>query len=104
MPCNQIILNKIEISVANLDMLTKALETLIEQGIIPRYRLGGERAREQATRIITQGFVSLPAGQEHLADRIKQEYSRQAVQAAALKFNWRMREGRQGHLTVTRRA
>lgn len=83
MPCDQIILNKVEISVANLDLLTKALETLIEQGVIPRYRLGGGDAKQQAARIKREGFISLPTGQEHLADRIKQEYARQVVQAAA---------------------
>ena len=103
MPCDQIILCKIEISAANLDLLTAALETLIGQGILPRYRLGGERAREQAARIIRQGFISLPAGQEYLADKIKSEYSRQSVQAAARKFGWRLQEKTPQKLTVTRR-
>ena len=102
MPCDQIILCKIEISAANGDLLTLALETLIEQGILPRYRLGGERAREQAARIIRQGLVRLPAGQEFLVDRIKQEYSRQAVQAAARKFGWRVYQKSPQKLTVTR--
>ena len=103
MPCDQIILCKIEISAANGDLLTLALETLIEQGILPRYRLGGERAREQAARIIRRGFVSLSAGQEHLADRIKQEYSRQVVLAASRKLGWRVYQKTPQKLAVTRR-
>ena len=103
MPCDQIILNKIEISATNLDLLTLALETLIEQRILPRYGIGAARVSELAARIIRQGFVSLPAGQEHLADRIKQEYSRQAVQAAARKFGWRLQEKTPQKLVVTRR-
>ena len=103
MPCNQIILNRVKIEAANLDLLTAALETLIEQGILPRYGLGGERAREQAARIIRQGFVSLPAGQEYLADKIKSEYSRQAVQSAARKFGWRVYQKTPQKLAVARR-
>ena len=103
MPCDQIILCKLEIGATNVDLLTLALETLIEQGILPRYRLGGERAQEQAARIIRQGFVSLSAGQEYLADRIKQEYSRQAIQAAARKFNWHVYRKTPQKLAVARR-
>ena len=103
MPCNQIILNKIEISVANPDVLTRALETLIEQGVLPRYRLGGERAHEQALRIIKQGFVSLPKGQEYLADRIKREYAHQAIRVAGRKFNWRITQQTPQKMTATRR-
>ena len=105
MPCDEIILNKVEIKVANLDLLTKALESLIDQGKAPRYWDGGYRAREQAEQIIKRGFVRLPAGQEHLADLIKQEYSRQAVQAAARKFNWRIQENSRAKnkLTATKR-
>lgn len=103
MPCNQVILNKVEISVANLDLLTKALESLIEQGVIPRYRLGGERAREQAERIIKEKGIRLPAGQEYLADKIKQEYSRQAIQAAARKLSWRITQKSPQKLVAMRR-
>lgn len=103
MPCNQIILNKIEISATNLDLLTKALEILIERGTLP-YRSGGENTRQQAARIIKQGFISLPVGQDYLADYIKREYSRQAVQAAARKFNWQIQEKKIGRLIVTKRA
>ena len=103
MPCDQIVLCKIEIAATNADLLTLALETLIEQGILPRYQRGGDRAQEQAARIIKQGFVSLPAGQQHLADQIKSEYSRQAVQAAARKFGWRVYQKSPQKLAVTRR-
>ena len=105
MPCDEIILNNIEIKAANLDLLTKALEYLIDQGKAPRYWDGGYRAREQAEQIIKRGFVRLPAGQEQLADLIKQEYSRQAIQAAARKFNWRLQEkpGAGNKMTATKR-
>ena len=104
MPCNQIILNNVEIQVADFDLLTKALETLIEQGQAPRYWDGGYRAREQAEQIIKRGFIRLPAGKEQLADLIKQEYSRQAVQATARKMNWRITQKSPQKLVATRRA
>ena len=101
MPCDQIVLCNIEIAATNADLLTLALETLIEQG--KWARSNRESVRQEAERIIRRGFVSLPAGQEHLADRIKQEYSRQAVQAAARKFGWRIQQKTPQKLTVTRR-
>lgn len=104
MPCNKIITNLVEIQAANLELLTKALETLIEQGVIPRYRLGGERVKEQAERIIRQGAIRLPAGQEYQADLIKREYSRQAVLAASRKLGWQVKQKTPQKLTVTRRA
>ena len=101
MPCDQIILNRVKIEAANLDLLTLALETLVAQG--KWARSNRESVRQEVERIIRQGFVSLPAGQEHLADRIKQEYSRQAVMAASRKFGWRVQEKTPQKLTVTRR-
>lgn len=96
MPCNQIILNKVELSAANLDLLTKALE-------IVRYAPGTTIAKEEAKRIIANGFISLPAGQEHLADKIRQEYSRQAIQLATRKFNWHLIQKTSQKFTAKRR-
>ena len=104
MPCNQIILNNIEIKAVDLDLLTKALEILIEQGIAPRYWDGGYQAKEQAEQIIKRGFIRLPKGQEFLADKIKVEYSRQAIQATARKMNWRITQKSPQKLVATRRA
>lgn len=106
MPCNTVVLNEVEIKVANLDLLTEALEVLIKQGIMPRYWYGGYPAKAQAEQIMKRGFVRLPIGYEHLADRIKQEYSRQAIASAARKFNWRLQESpkNRNKMTATRRA
>ena len=101
MPCDQVILCKIEIAATNADLLTLALETLIEQKKWARSR--SETIRQQAERIIKQGFISLSAGQEYIADEIKREYSRQAIQAAARKFNWRVYQKTPQKLAVARR-
>ena len=101
MPCDRITLCKIEIGATNVDLLTLALETLIAQQ--KWARSNRETIRMQADRIIRQGFVSLPAGQEYLADKIKSEYSRQAVLAAARKFGWRVNQKTPQKLTATRR-
>lgn len=96
MPCNQIILNKIELSAANLGLLTKALELV-------RYGAGSTIAKEEARRIIAQGFISLPESQEYLADKIRQEYSRQAIQLATRKFNWQVTQHNTQKFTAKRR-
>ena len=101
MPCDQIILNKVEIKAADAELLSRTLQSLIEQGVLRSVL--ARQPRLWAELIIKQGFVNLPAGQEYLADKIKQEYSRQVVQAAARKFGWRVQQKAQQKLVVTRR-
>jgi len=102
MPCDSIVLNNIEISVANEELLTKALAEV--------YRVSEDNVAALARKIISQGFIRLPAGkllisQEGIADRIKQEYSRQAILQAARKNNWRLQENpRNKKMLATRRA
>ena len=103
MPCDQIILNKVEIKAANLTLLTAAIESLVAKVELRLVLLRVFSERELAEQIIKQGFIRLPAGQEYLADKIKQEYSRQVVQAAARKFGWRVQQKAQQKLVVTRR-
>lgn len=73
------------------------------KGLAPRYWDGGYRARDQAAQIIKRGFVRLPVGQEYLADKIKQEYSRQAVRTAARKIGWQVKQKSPQKLTISRR-
>ena len=103
MPCDQIVLCKIEITATNADLLTAALETLIARKELRLWDLNAESAAQLAGRIQASGFIRVVSGKESLADRIKQEYSRQAVQAAARKFGWRVQEKTPQKLTVTRR-
>lgn len=111
MPCNQVILNEVEIRVANVDLLARAIGALAEneQLILMRaVRIGTVNGLAQEIRRV--GVILVPAGQEYLADRIKQEYSRQAIQVSARKFNWRLQESPRVatflryKLTATRRA
>ena len=101
MPCDQIVLCRIEIAATNADLLTLALESLIENRKWARSR--SETIRQQAERIIKQGFISLSAGQEYIADEIKREYSRQVVLAASRKLGWRVYQKTPQKLAVTRR-
>ena len=106
MPCDEIILNKIEIRAANVEMLADAIAALpeVDRQVLVRSANTMSMLR-LAERIINSGFVFVPAGQEFLADKVKQEYSRQAVQAAARKFNWRIQENprAKNKLTATKR-
>ena len=103
MPCDQVILNKVEITTANLTLLYNALAELISRGELSLRNLQAADVVSAADRIIREGQVSVRPGQEYLADKIKQEYSRQVVQAAARKFGWRVQQKAQQKLVVTRR-
>lgn len=107
MPCDQVILNKVEIRAANVEMLADAIAALPEIDRLALVRAANTMSMLRiAERIINSGFVFVPVGQEFLADKIKQEYSRQAIQAAARKFNWRLQEkpGTKNKMTATKRA
>lgn len=106
MPCNQVILNKVEIKVVNLYLLTVAIESLVDDRVIQLSQHQVSTERELAERIVSEGFIRVPVGKEFLADRIRQEYSRQAIWSAARKFNWRIQANLhdKNKLTATRRA
>lgn len=106
MPCNQIITSAIEIRATNIDLLARAIGALpeTEQLVLMRaVQIGSVLGLAQEIR--RAGVILVPAGQEYLADRIKQEYSRQAIQSAARKFNWRLQENprAKNKMTATRR-
>lgn len=106
MPCNTIVLNKVEIRVANRLLLPHAIGALPERDQLVLMRAYGVGSIFLlADQIVSEGFVRVPVGQEYLADRIKQEYSRQAIRSAARKFNWRVQENprQKNKLTATRR-
>ena len=104
MPCDEIILNKIEIRAANVEMLADAIAALpeVDRQVLVRSANTMSMLRI-AERIINSGFVFVPAGQEFLADKIKQEYSRQAIRYAARKFNWRLQEKPGNKMTAIKR-
>lgn len=107
MPCNQVVTSTVEIRAANVDLLAHAIGALpeTEQLVLMRaVRIGSVNGLAQEIR--RAGVIFVPAGQEHLADKIKQEYSRQAIQAAARKFNWRLQGNprAKNKMTAARRA
>jgi hypothetical protein len=93
MPCDSIQLNQVEIGKLNRPLLLAALKSLgahsvREQGAALSFYLGGERCT------INEGRLTVRAGSESLADRIKVGYSRQAVALAARRSGWQVKEVR----------
>jgi hypothetical protein len=104
MPCDEIILNTVEIKAANVEMLADAIAALPEADRQVLVKSANSMSMLRiAERIVNSGAIPVPAGQEFLADKIKQEYSRQAIQAAARKFNWRLQEKPGNKMTATKR-
>lgn len=93
MPCDSIQLNTVEVGKMDPSLLRAALQ-----------HLGATGAGEYAGRVvftlegqrcsIQNGRITVPAGYEHLADQVKQSYSRQVVTYAARKNGWTVREVR----------
>lgn len=91
MPCDSIQLNSVELGKMNGALLTLALRELGATNVQitgrgAYFMLGGVPVRIQDGRMIVR------AGYEHLADRVKVAYSRQAVQYAAKKNGWKVKE------------
>jgi len=91
MPCDSIQLNSLDVGKMHADLLRRALQEIgavgISQGAnLTTFMLDGARCS------IRDGRLTLPAGAEHLADRIKVGYSRQVIRTSAAKNGWRVKE------------
>lgn len=93
MPCDTIQLNTIDLPKMNGALLKRALESLKATGIVitesgASFYLAGERVQIRGGRMV------VTAGNEHLADRVKVAYSRQATFLAAKRNGWQLKETR----------
>lgn len=91
MPCDSIQLNSLEVPKMDPKLLRLALEAKGAIGIyqgagLVRFTLEGQTVTIQGGRMI------VPLGSEHLADQVKQAYSRQVTIYAARKNGWTARE------------
>jgi hypothetical protein len=87
MPCDSIILNRVELKVANHDVLADALKAMgardVTVGVnVVTFRLDG------ASYAIRQGKLEGRGNVGAVADRIKRAYGKQCVTAAARRFGW----------------
>jgi hypothetical protein len=93
MPCDQVILNQIELGKMNDALLRKALEALGARGLsvgsgAAWFILDGVRCQ------IVGGKLQVPEGSEHLADKLKVAYSRETVKYTAKRNGWTLKETR----------
>lgn len=94
MPCDTIQLNELEIGKMHPKLLIEALRQIgattirVETNGSAQFALEGQWCRIDAGRLI------VAAGSEHLADRIKVGYSRQATIYTARKNGWKLKEVR----------
>jgi len=104
MPCNTVQRNSVELACSNSDILLKALTAL---QLSPQMNsMTGEirfYSKEGNICTIRNGKVVVRAGQEYIADEIKQAYSREVVKAAAVRFRWDLKQTDVNKFQVTRR-
>lgn len=87
MPCDQIILNRVELPKMNEALLKKALVALKANGI---WQTGGVTyfTLDGVSCQISNGKLVVPEGSEHLADKLKRAYSSEVVQYTAKRNGW----------------
>lgn len=91
MPCDSIQLNTLEIPNMNGALLRKALEKMGATGIV--ITANGARAFVKGEEIrIAGGRMVVRAGAEHLADQVKQQYSKQALFLTAQRNGWKLKQ------------
>lgn len=93
MPCDSIQLNNLEVGKMHPRLLALALAQLGALGIaqgasVTTFSLEGQRI------VIRNGEMTVPAGFEGIADRVKVAYSRQVVMHSAKANGWKVRETR----------
>ncbi len=93
MPCDSIQLNSLEVPKMDPKLLRLGLEHLgagqiSQSGSVTVFTFEGVRCQ------IANGRIVVPLGNEGIADRIKQAYSRQVTIYAARKNGWTAREVR----------
>lgn len=104
MPCWTIQRNTLDLKVANIDLLEKAIKGLPNFNV---HRVGDvlyiyKNGYQQG--VIADGKITVNQGFEAMVDDIKQAYGREAVKLAAQKYNFTLRPGlTQNRIKLTRR-
>lgn len=102
MPCDSIVLNQVELELANEELLMTALENMTESKVVKygnviTFNYGGNSYRIDNKKLIC------PKGYEGTADLIKQAYSKEVVTRAAKRFGWNMKQVKQNKFMLTRK-
>lgn len=103
MPCDSIILNRVNLSVANMQLLFDALETMGADQI----KIVGKNAQfildGNLYRIQNGQLVGSDRNLGAMADRIKRAYSKQCVTSAAKRFGWIEKDATETTSTLIKR-
>lgn len=86
MPCDQVLLNSVDLGKMNGELLKRALEALGAYGSAHRFTLQGVSCR------ISDGKLIVPEGSEHLADTLKRVYSAEVVKYTARRNGWAIKQ------------
>lgn len=89
-PCDSIILNQVNLELANTEILMLALEQLTKNKVTMYGTTISFTYEGQSYRIVNKKLIC-PQGYESTADRIKQIYSKECIIRAAKKFNWNIK-------------
>lgn len=90
MPCDSIILNQVNLELANPEILMSALEQMTKSKVTMYGTTISFTYEGQSYRITNKKLIC-PQGYESTADKIKQAYSRECVIRAAKKFKWNIK-------------
>ena len=90
MPCDSIILNQVNLELANIEILMTALENMTKNKVVSYGTTISFTYEGQSYRITNKKLIC-PQGYESTADKIKQAYSKECLVRAAKKFNWNIK-------------
>jgi hypothetical protein len=104
MPCNTITTTKLEMTKANADVLTMALEAL---GMTVTEKSGvkivANSRGESLTWIAGKGITIKSTRTSKIASTLQQEYSKQAIQWVAKRSGWQVKQESENMFAVSKR-
>lgn len=105
MPCDSILLNKIELGAANTVLLVQGMQSLgfTVQSYGPTGLIFWRESEPGVKMYVRDGKVEVPAGRESLADDIKRAYSKEVLKVASKKFGFALVPGKENKFTLSRR-
>src|ERR1039458_423510 len=103
MPCDTIILNRVDLNLADCGILLAALGRM--SGVTSVREFAGQVTfdRGYQTYVIREGKLVGPGEVGPLADEIKRAYSKEVVDRTAKKFGWQVRQKAPNKFEVIKR-
>src|SRR5579872_3499371 len=102
MPCDSIVLNQVELELANEELLMDALEKMTNSKVAKYGNVISFTYEGNSYRIDNKKLIC-PKGYEKTADLIKQAYSKEVLTKAVKRFGWNMKQVKENKFQLTRK-